>query len=105
MPSFAPISLMDMPSKRRERMVFSPDVDGAMEWPSTLRRDVRQVYQSSRQLLELVDDVLDLARIDVAGMPVRRERADLGEVVREAVSTIGDLVRGRDQLQVLRPKG
>lgn len=79
-----------------EMMYFSPDVYGNMEWPNTLRRDVRQIYQSSRQLLELVDDVLDLARIDAAGMPVRRERSDLGEVLREAVSTIGDLIRGRD---------
>ena len=77
-------------------MYFSPDVYGDMEWPSTLRRDVRQIYQSSRQLLELVDDVLDLARIDASGMPVRRERSDLGEVLREAVNTIGDLLRGRD---------
>lgn len=79
-----------------EMMYFSPDVYGDMEWPSTLRRDVRQIYQSSRQLLELVDDVLDLARIDASGMPVRRERSDLGEVLREAVNTIGDLIRGRD---------
>mgnify|MGYP001062529231 FL=1 len=79
-----------------EMMYFSPDVYGDMHWPNTLRRDVRQIYQSSRQLLELVDDVLDLARIDAAGMPVRRERSDLGEVLHEAVSTIGDLIRGRD---------
>ena len=79
-----------------EMMYFSPDVYGDMQWPPTLRRDVRQIYQSSRQLLELVDDVLDLARIDSAGMPVRRERSDLAEVLREAVSTINDLIRGRD---------
>jgi len=79
-----------------EMMYFSPHVYGDMPWPSTLRRDVHQIYQSSRQLLDLVDDVLDLARIDSSGMPVRRERSDLGEVLREAVSTIGDLIRGRD---------
>jgi signal transduction histidine kinase/CheY-like chemotaxis protein len=79
-----------------EMMYFSPEVYGDIKWPNTLRRDVRQIYQSSRQLLDLVDYVLDLARIDSAGMPVRRERSDLGEVLREAVSTIGDLVRGRD---------
>lgn len=87
-----------------EIMFFSPEIYGDMRWPNTLRRDVRQIYQSSHQLLELVNDVLDLARID-SGMPVRRERSDIGEVIREAVSTIGDLVRGRElELRVELPE-
>ena len=79
-----------------EMMYLTPDVYGKMTWPVTLRRDVQQVYQSSRQLLDLVNDVLDLARVDAAELPVQKEPSDLRQVVREAVETARDLVRGRD---------
>jgi signal transduction histidine kinase/DNA-binding response OmpR family regulator len=79
-----------------ETMYLTPDVYGEIEWPSTLKQDVRQIYRSSRQLLDLVNDVLDLSRIDAAEMPIHKERSDLGTVVQEAMSTISDLLRGRD---------
>ena len=79
-----------------EMMYLTPDVYGHMQWPSTLRRDVQQIYQSSRQLLDLVNDVLDLARVDAVEMPVRKEWCDLGAIISEAVNTAQDLLRGRD---------
>ncbi|MHB0859606.1 MAG: ATP-binding protein [Anaerolineae bacterium] len=78
-----------------EMMYMSPEVYGDMPWPSTLRRDVQQIHRSSRQLLDLVNDVLDLSRVDAALMPVAKESADLGAVIHEAVETMTDLVRGR----------
>lgn len=79
-----------------EVMYLSPDVYGTMEWPSELRRDVRQVYQNSRLLLDLVNDIIDLARVDRLEMTVNREPSDLGAVIREAVGTIADFARRRD---------
>ena len=78
-----------------EMMYLSPDVYGEMEWPPTLRRDVHQVYRSSRQLLDLINDVLDLSRIDAVPMPIHREPSDLREIIHEAVETASDLFRGR----------
>jgi len=78
-----------------EMMYFSPEVYGDMEWPPTLRRDLRQIYQGSKQLLDLVNDVLDLSRIDAAQMPVRKEPSDLRAVILEATSTVSDLLRGK----------
>ena len=78
-----------------EMMYFRPQVYGAMQWPSGLRRDVHHIYQGSRQLLELINDVLDLSRIDGARMTINREPSDLGEVIEEAVATIRSLLRGR----------
>ena len=78
-----------------EMMYLSPDVYGEMEWPPTLRRDVHQVYRSSRQLLDLINDVLDLSRIDAVPMPIHRELSDLREIIHEAVDTASDLLRGR----------
>jgi len=79
-----------------EMMYLTPDVYGDMEWPPTLRRDVHQIYRSSRQLLDLINDVLDLSRIDAARMPIHREPSDLREIIREAVETASDLFRGKD---------
>lgn len=79
-----------------EMMHLSREVYGDMVWPATLRRDVRRIYEASRQLLSLVNDVLDLSRIDASEMSVRREPCDLAIVVQEAVSTISDLLRDRD---------
>ncbi|MGQ9682495.1 MAG: ATP-binding response regulator [Anaerolineae bacterium] len=68
-----------------EVMYFSPEVYGDMEWPAALRSDVRQIYQSSRQLLDLLADVIDLARTDMAQMPMHREATDLRAIVEEVL--------------------
>ncbi|MHB0857648.1 MAG: ATP-binding protein [Anaerolineae bacterium] len=79
-----------------EMMYYSPDVYGDMEWPPLLRRDVHQIYQSSRQLLDMVNDVLDLARADAGELPVQIGPGDLAAVVSEVADTARELVRGRD---------
>lgn len=79
-----------------EMMYLSPDVYGEMEWSPTLRRDVHQIYRSSRQLLDLINDVLDLSRINAVPMPIHREPSDLREIIQEAVETASDLFRGKD---------
>ncbi len=78
-----------------EIMYHSPDVYGDMTWPPTLRRDVQQIYQGSRQLLDLLGDVLDLARADGGQLPVHTEPSDLEAVIREATDTVADQVRRR----------
>ncbi|MCC7354203.1 MAG: HAMP domain-containing histidine kinase, partial [Anaerolineae bacterium] len=79
-----------------EMIYLTPDVYGRMKWPTTLKQDVLQIYQSSRQLLDLINDVIDLARIDRVQMPLRAEKADLLATIQEAMSTIGGLMRGRE---------
>lgn len=87
-----------------EMMYLSPDVYGEMAWSPTLRRDVHQIYRSSRQLLDLTNDVLDLSRIDAVPMPIHREPCDLKQIVREAVDTASDLFRSKAlDLQVELP--
>ncbi len=89
-----------------EMMFLSPEVYGDMAWPEELRRDVRRIYQSSRQLLGLVNDILDLSRIDAARMPVHKELADLADVIGETLEATRDLLRGRPlDLQLDCPAG
>ncbi len=79
-----------------ETMHLTPDVYGDMNWPAPLRQDIRRIYQSSRQLSELIDDVLDLSRIDGGELPIHRQPCDLSTVVHDALNLIRDLLRGRN---------
>lgn len=79
-----------------ELMYLRPAVYGDVRWPPTLVRDIHHVYQSSKQLLELVNDVLDLSRTDAAKMPVHKEEADLESVIDDALSIVRNLTDGKD---------
>ncbi len=78
-----------------ELMYASPEVYGDMQWPPSLRRDVYQIYRSSRHLLEMIDDVLDLSRFELAGFRLRKEPARLEPLAHEAAEITRDLFRAR----------
>ncbi|HDQ73612.1 MAG TPA: response regulator [Chloroflexi bacterium] len=78
-----------------ELMYRSPEVYGAMAWPSKLRRAVYQIYQNSRHLLEMIDDVLDLSRVEMVGFTLNKEPTSLEPLLRDAVEIAEDLFQGR----------
>ena len=77
-------------------MYLSPEIYGDIEWPPALCRDVYHIYQSSRYLSEMIDDVLDLSRIEALPMPVSKEWCDLDSIIDSAVSIASDLFRQKD---------
>ncbi|MDR0788073.1 MAG: PAS domain-containing protein [Gemmatimonadota bacterium] len=52
-----------------------------------------RMYTASEHLLDLVNDVLDLARIEAGRMPVNIEPVDVGMVIREVSQTIEPMMR------------
>ena len=56
---------------------LSPEVYTENVLPVTLRRDISQIYQNSRYLLELVDDILDLSHIEQTEFTLQLEPTDL----------------------------
>ncbi len=78
-----------------EMMYLSPERYGAGPLPPELRRDAREIYRSGKHLLHLVDDVLDMAQIEVGQMRVDFEPVNLHDVVVEALEMIRPLVRGK----------
>jgi signal transduction histidine kinase/CheY-like chemotaxis protein len=78
-----------------EMIYLSPEVYGDLEWPSALRQDVYQIYSSSRHLLEMIEDVLDLSRFEIVGFTLNREPAELEPLLRDTVGIVDDLFRGQ----------
>ena len=79
-----------------DMMVNSPEVYGAQPWPPRLKNHILQIYQSSQHLSQLVDDVLDLARIDAYRLALNKQRAPISEVISEALDITRSLYDARN---------
>jgi PAS domain S-box-containing protein len=68
--------------------------------------DLRKINSNARHLLSLINDVLDLSKIEAGKMEVAPEDFDVAETVREVASTVGALVeRKSNTLEVDLPAG
>lgn len=59
------------------------------------RRQLGMVATSARHLLDLINDVLDLSKIEAGQLNVRREPFDPGEVVDRVIATLAPLAEKR----------
>ncbi|MHB1293835.1 MAG: hybrid sensor histidine kinase/response regulator [Anaerolineae bacterium] len=71
-----------------EMMLNSPDTYGMQGWPPRLQQHIRHIYESSQHLSQLVDDVLDLGRIEAFRLPLNKTRAVLDELIAEAMRIV-----------------
>jgi signal transduction histidine kinase/CheY-like chemotaxis protein len=78
-----------------EMMYLSPERYSDAPLPPGLRRDAREIYRSSKHLLRLIDDVLDMAQIEAGRMRVDFKPVKLYDLVTETLDMIRPLVRGR----------
>jgi signal transduction histidine kinase len=67
------------------------------ELPPLIARPMASVRRNAHRLKRLVDDMLDVSRIDAGKMSLRREQVDLGDVVRAVVTEMMPLADGRKQ--------
>ena len=72
-------------------MVNAPDTYAdPKDWPPGLYDDVQEIYRSSKHLLGLINDILDMGKMDARRMPLFRERVKpemILQEIRELVST------------------
>lgn len=58
-------------------MVNAPDTYAPLkDWPAGLYDDTQEIYKSSKHLLDLINDILDMGKMDARQMPLFRERVD-----------------------------
>jgi signal transduction histidine kinase/CheY-like chemotaxis protein len=77
-----------------EMMQLSPEVYGEIRWPPKLRQAVYQIYRSSRHLMEMIDDILDLSRFDIGGGTLNYEPTPLKPLLWDTVRMVEDFFRG-----------
>ena len=58
-------------------MVNAPETYAPLpDWPSGLYDDSQEIFKSSKHLLDLINDILDMGKMDARQMPLFRERVD-----------------------------
>jgi signal transduction histidine kinase/CheY-like chemotaxis protein len=78
-----------------EMMMTSPESYGHVPLPGAYRGDLHSVYHSAQHLLALVDDVLDLARIEVGRIALAREDVELHALVTETSHMVRDYITAK----------
>jgi signal transduction histidine kinase/CheY-like chemotaxis protein len=78
-----------------EMIAFAPQSYGHAALPPAYRADVMAIYRSSRHLLNLVDDVLDLSRLESGHLGILREKTGLAEILGEVDSMIRGVIESK----------
>jgi signal transduction histidine kinase len=78
-----------------ETMIKFPTMYNESQLPSVYERDISQIYSSGRQLLHIVNDILDLNRVDAGELEVRQERVSLDDVIYGVTATAKGLIGGK----------
>jgi len=78
-----------------EIMQRFPEVYGDAEWPALLRHDIAEMQRSARYLSDLVDDILDLARVEALRLPIRREWVELRDLLLDSADVARRLVASK----------
>ena len=60
--------------------------------PETYKSDLDQIYNSGRQLLFVINDILDLAKVDAGKLEVHMQKVEIGPIVNAVMSTAKGLV-------------
>lgn len=78
-----------------EMMQLSPEIYGDMTWSPKLRQAVYHIYRSSRHLMDMIDDVLELSRFEAGTFSLNLEPTPLQELLEDTVTIAADLFQNR----------
>ncbi len=77
-----------------ELMVTSPEIYDVTLSPR-MREALQVVYRNCEHLSDMVDDVLDLTRIEMDRMALHKERVDLADIIGSAIEAVSPLLAGK----------
>jgi signal transduction histidine kinase len=79
-----------------ETMLKFPVMYDDEHLPDKYRTDLNQIYNSGRQLLHVINDILDLAKVDAGKLEVVMEPVDLKPIIEAVVATARGLIGEKD---------
>ncbi|MGI6208734.1 MAG: ATP-binding protein [Anaerolineae bacterium] len=71
----------------------NPQLYGFQNWPESLMRDLVQVQRNAAFLSDLVNDIVDMARVDALAMPIRREWVSPARLIAEVLDTVSSVAQ------------
>ncbi len=75
-----------------ETMLKFPQMYDGVTLPSAYEGDLNQIYNSGRQLLTLINDILDLSKVDAGKLELHLAKVQLEPIVDMVLSTAAGLV-------------
>jgi signal transduction histidine kinase len=63
--------------------------------PESYKSDLSQIYTSGRQLLHLINDILDLAKVDAGKLEVHMQEVELESIINAVLATANGLTAGK----------
>jgi len=75
-----------------ETMLEFPIMYDDVPLPEAYARDLRQIYTSGRQLLHVINDILDLAKVDAGKLEVHLTETDVTPIMHAVISTAKGLL-------------
>ena len=78
-----------------EMMLTAPESYDGVQIPGPYRSDLNVIHHNAQHLLALVDDVLDLARIEAGRLGLVKEETDLATLVAEATGMVHDYIAAK----------
>jgi signal transduction histidine kinase len=83
--------------------VLLQGIDGDL--PDLALNDIRLIHSSGQHLLALINDILDLAKIEAGGLELMREPLDVQEMVKDVLAASSSLVKNKPvEIQVNLPE-
>ena len=74
-------------------MVILKGIDGPIT--ELQRTDLTAIHQSGQHLLTIINDILDLSKIESGKMELMKEVIDVGRIAEDVISTASALIRGK----------
>ena len=74
-----------------EAMVHYPEMYSGTPLPSAYRQDLDQINNSGKQLLALINDILDLSKVDAGRLDLEIEKVDAEEIIKYVMAQANGL--------------
>lgn len=78
-----------------ETMLNFPPMYNNVELPIEYRQDLEQIHNSGKHLLNIINDILDLSKIDAGRLDINLQSVELEPIIKSSMSTAVGLVGGK----------